>query len=154
MVDRAQSDAALARIQALEDSLAAKYGVILRARSAGFPRALVDEQLETHDAIAQRIDAVQGRFAAAYDEGSAAGWARFITELEGLERTERSFQPASTFQSSSGARTAMVAFATIGSVAVGALLAAGLYLFALRSSSSSSSSRRRMLPRRRRRRFA
>lgn len=152
MVDRAQSDSALARIQALETSLAEKYGTILRARSAGFPRALVDEQLETHDAIARRIEAVQGRFAAAFDEGSAAGWAQFIRELEGVERTERIFQPGTTFQSSSGARSAMVAFATVGSVAVGALLAAGLYMFALNSSSSSRRRRPKMAPRARRRR--
>lgn len=152
MVDRAQTDSALARMQALEDSLAEKYGTILRARSAGFPASVVDAQMQTHDVIAARVDAVQQQFATAYDQGSTAAWSAFIAELEGVERQERAFTPAATFQSSSGARTAMVAFATLGSIAVGALLAAGLYVLASRQSSPRA--RSRALPRRTRRRRA
>lgn len=143
MLTQAQTDSALQRIQALHDSLAAKYGTILQARASGFPSALVDQQLAMHDALSARVAAVESSFAAAYDASSSSQWAAFVQALEGVEREESAFRPRETFTAGSSTRTTLMILATMGSVAVGGLLAVGVLMYATRSAPRARRRRRR-----------
>ena len=119
-----------ARIGEVADRLDAFYEIIAQAEARGVPETRIDLAFAQYDAFWQEIDALYAALNEGLDAGTPDTLVAFDAEVEGLERRIGDWQPLG--ENVAAARTGVIVYATLGSLAVAGALAGLLWFLSRR----------------------
>jgi hypothetical protein len=119
-----------ARISAAADRLDAFYEGIAQAEARGVPESRIDAAFAQYDAFWVEIDALYEGLNTGRDSGTPDTLSMFDAQVEGLERRIADWQPLGA--NVEVARTSMIVYATLGSLAVAGALAGLLWFLSRR----------------------
>jgi hypothetical protein len=122
LITQAQIDSAQARLGAVDDDLLAKNDLIRAAQRTGFDARTVERLYTEHDALEDNALSVATAIGAASTDDQ---WLAALAALASVERQVSAWDPTTTLGGSH--RTAIMVAATLGSVALAATLAWGLF---------------------------
>ena len=119
-----------ARIGEIGTRLDAFYEVIAQAEARGVPETRIDLAFAQYDAFWQEIEDLSAALAEGRDSGTPDTLVAFDAEVEGLERRSGDWQPLG--ENVAAARTGVIVYATLGSLAVAGALAGLLWFLSRR----------------------